>query len=217
MIAFAQDPNVCSPSAVAPRTVDDDRFLELLPTICQHARYVFRHWPPEARDESVQEVIASAFVAYKRLVAQGKQELAYGAPLARYAVARFRAGRRVGVQMNVRDVASQRCRDVKRIKLERLDRWSPQEEAWCEILVEDKTCTPADLAASRIDYRAFLATLGRRKRRIAQMLATGETTSRVAEQFGLSQGRVSQLRREFKAAWEAFHGEAKAAPQPAAT
>jgi hypothetical protein len=72
MIAFAQDPKVCSPPAVAPRAAHDDRFLELLPTICQHARYVFRHWPPEASDEAIQEVIANAFVAYKRLVAQGK-------------------------------------------------------------------------------------------------------------------------------------------------
>jgi hypothetical protein len=34
-----------------------------------------------------------------------------------------------------------------------------------------------------------------------------ETTSRVAEQFGLSLARVSQLRQELKAAWEVFQGE----------
>jgi hypothetical protein len=39
------------------------------------------------------------------------------------------------------------------------------------------------------------------------MLAAGETTSRVAQRFSVSLGRISQLRRELKAAWEAFHGE----------
>jgi hypothetical protein len=71
------------------------------------------------------------------------------------------------------------------------------------------------LAASRIDYPAFLATLSRRDRRIAEMLATGEATTRVAELFGLSLGRVSQLRRELKAAWEAFHGESQVGPEVA--
>jgi hypothetical protein len=207
MIALAEDRSVCPRPAASTPAAGYDRFLELLPTIRRHARYAFRHLLPEGREEAIQEVVANAFVAYTRLVEQGKEELAYATPLARHAVAQVRAGRRVGGKLNVRDVSSDHCRRTKGVKLERLDRWDQDQEAWREILVEDKTCTPADLAASRIDYRAFLATLGRRNRRIAQMLATGDTTSRVAEQFGLSLARVSQLRQELKAAWEAFQGE----------
>jgi hypothetical protein len=216
MIAYAQDPNVCSPPAVAPRTVDDDRFLELLPTICQHARYVFRRLLPEARDEAIQEVVANAFVAYTRLVEQGKEELAYATPLARHAVAQVRAGRRVGGKLNVRDVSSDHCRQSNGVTIERLDRWDQHDEAWRELVVEDRRATPADVAATRLDFVAWLSTLSTRNRRIALVLAMGETTTCVAEQFGVSLGRVSQLRQELKAAWEAFHGEAKAAPQPAA-
>jgi hypothetical protein len=82
----------------------------------------------------------------------------------------------------------------------RLDRHDAEEECWREVLVADKTCTPAELAASRIDFPAWLNTLSKRDRKVAMKLAAGETTSRVARMFRLSEGRVSQLRRQFKTA-----------------
>jgi DNA-binding CsgD family transcriptional regulator len=42
---------------------------------------------------------------------------------------------------------------------------------------------------------------------LAEKLATGETTSTVARIFGISRGRVSQLRRELYDAWRMFQGE----------
>jgi hypothetical protein len=49
-------------------------------------------------------------------------------------------------------------------------------------------------------------------------LASGEPTSRVAKMFRVSDGRISQLRRELHSAWKKFQGEAEppeAAPVPA--
>jgi len=92
-----------------------------------------------------------------------------------------------------------------------LSRWNAGAGEWRDILVEDKTATPADLAASRIDFGEFMASLSRRDRRLAEELAMGETTSRVAKLFGISAGRVSQLRQELKLAWERFHEPAPAA------
>ena len=43
--------------------------------------------------------------------------------------------------------------------------------------------------------------------RIAQNLAEGQSTTAVAGQFGLTLGRVSQLRRRFEKSWLSFHGE----------
>jgi hypothetical protein len=102
--------------------------------------------------------------------------------------------------------------------MERLDKYDREEEVWQEILIPDQTCTPAELAASRIDFPRWLKTLKSRDRKIALKLAAGETTSRVSRSHRLSPGRISQLRRELKAAWEAFIGEAepsKAAHAPA--
>ena len=67
--------------------------------------------------------------------------------------------------------------------------------------------TPADIAASRIDVREWLQTLPRRSRRLAERLATGESTSGAAQMFGISPSRVSQLRRELYGAWNTFQGE----------
>ena len=46
-----------------------------------------------------------------------------------------------------------------------------------------------------------------RDRKIAEALADGHRATDIAVRFGLTLGRVSQLRREFEKSWLAFHGE----------
>jgi hypothetical protein len=88
-----------------------------------------------------------------------------------------------------------------------LDKYDVEEQCWQEILIPDQTCTPAELAASRIDFPAWLDTLSRRDRRIALKLATGETTGSTARKFHLSEGRISQVRKELAASWRKFVGQ----------
>ncbi len=73
----------------------------------------------------------------------------------------------------------------------------------------------SDRDCTRIDFDAWLKYLPRRNRRIAQSLAVGNSTTDVAERFDLSKGRVSQLRRELKAAWDEFTGEDDTRTPPA--
>ena len=182
-------------------------FISLLPDIRRHALMILRNLAPQARDEAIDEVLAHALVSYVRLVERGKQHLAYATPLAHYSVAQYRAGRRVGVRTNVRDVLSQQCQRRNQLTIERLDHLDRRTGAWQEALVEDKRFTPADVAASRIDFREWLGSLTHRNRQLAEKLAMGETTSTVAQLFGLSAGRVSQLRRELHDAWCFFQNE----------
>ena len=49
--------------------------------------------------------------------------------------------------------------------------------------------------------------MSKRKRRIAKALGNGERTKEVAKRFGVSAGRISQVRRELMAAWDAFVSE----------
>ncbi len=79
------------------------------------------------------------------------------------------------------------------------------------VLVADKRATPAELAANRIDFGAWLATMSPLRRQLAQFLSKGESTRAAARRFALSPGRVGQLRREFQASWNAFQGEPVAA------
>lgn len=183
-------------------------FLALLPDIRRQVRFAFRHLEPERREEAVQEALANAMVAYVRLVELGKPDVAYASPLASYAVKQVCEGRQVGSALNGCDVLSSYAQRKQGFTVSRLQQASESANTWKEILVEDPTCTPAELAASRIDFKSWLNRLPRQKRRIASTLAAGETTGETARKFRVTPGRISQLRRELAASWNEFQGEA---------
>ena len=182
-------------------------FLALLPEIYRQLRFAFRRMEPERRDEATQEALANALVAYVRLHELGKTDVAYATPLASYAVKQVCSGRQVGCRLNMDDVLSPYAQRRQGFTVSRLQRPDEREGTWKEILVEDPTCTPAELAASRIDFDAWLKKLPRKKRRIASTLAASETTKETANKHKVTPGRVSQLRRELAASWDEFHGE----------
>ena len=70
-----------------------------------------------------------------------------------------------------------------------------------------KRSGPAEIAAMRIDFDAWLGTLSRRERRIAKTLAGGKTIGATARKFSVSPSRISQTRVQLKRAWEIFQGE----------
>ena len=180
-------------------------FLAMLPDIRRNALIAFRDLDPEAKAEAVQEVTANAFVAFARLAELGKVNVAYPSVLAKYGIAQCRDGRRVGGQLNVNDVLSSYAQRRKGFSVERLDKYDRAQSGWMAIAVEDRHATPADIAAIRLDFAAWLDSLPIRKRRLAETLAVGETTSAVAHRFGVSPSRVSQLRRQLDDSWEQFH------------
>ncbi len=169
-------------------------FLEMLPAIQRHARISFRHLDAEAREDLVQEVIANSLVAFLRLFTLGKFELAYPSVLARYGAAQAREGRRVGGHLNSNDVMSRYAQRRRGFEVEWIDAMVP----------EDRSATPAEVATARMDIRAWLETLTPRNREIAALLAAGESTGETAKRFGLSSGRISQLRGELCGSWERF-------------
>jgi len=183
---------------------------ELLPSIIAHARFSFRDLPPEAREEQIQAVVCHCCAAVARLAELGKLDLAYPYALARYAVVQVKEGRMTGGRLNCKDISSEYCRRRKNVVLERLDKFDEVEQKWEDALVADKTCTPADLAASRIDISFWFATLKPRIRRVAQFLSLGHRTSDAAQKFCMSRCRISQLRRELHESWQNFCGETQA-------
>jgi hypothetical protein len=198
----------CSESQTSSAELDRDaKFLEMLPRIRRQAAYYLRHLSKKDRADAIQEVVASAFVSYVRLIERGKAELAYAGPLARYGACQYLSGRRVGNRMNGCDVTSNYCRQKKGVSVERLDYFDEHCGDWEQLVVEDCHSTPAEVAATRIDFAAWLESLPERTRHVAETLATGEATSHVARMFGFSASRVSQLRQELYDAWLVFTGE----------
>ena len=182
----------------------------MLPAIIRNAQFAFRSVPPEPREEAVAEVVAICWTAFSRLAERNKQHVASPTALARFAVAQYRDGRRATGRQSPRDVMSTTAQQRKRFGIERLERFDGDECHWKEVIIEDRRAGPAEIAACRLDFAAWLQLLPRRLRKIALTLATGETTSAAAKKFGVTPARVSQLRLWLKENWEAFQGQATA-------
>ena len=180
----------------------------MLPAIVTHARITFQHYDPESRAEAIQCVVASSFVTYARLVAVGKEAIAYPSVLARLGCAQYRDHRRVGAKLNIGDVLGSYCQAKKHIIVERLDRFDDEENQWQEAVVQDTRSAPvSDIVAFRCDFAAWLRSLPRRDRRITATLALGNRTSEVAKRFKVTEGRISQIRRELAESWRTFVGD----------
>ena len=180
-------------------------FLRMAGRIRKAARIAFRHWNPDAREEAVQAVLCNACAAVARLAELGKLDLCYPSVLSRFAIAQVKDGRMTGGHLNCLDISSRYCQRLKDLVVERLDRHDKDEEnAWCEVLVEDRHAGPAETACSRIDFDAWLHALPRRDRKVAEFLSLGNRTSDAARKFKVSQGRISQLRRELQESWNAY-------------
>jgi hypothetical protein len=180
-------------------------FLEMLPRIKHHAHMALRHLAPEERAEALQEVTVSTMIAYRSLVELDKVDIAYPTVLARYAVARYKVGRRVGSHLNCHDVMSPYARHKHRIRVGHFWQCARCEGGWHEMLVENKSAGPAEVASYRIDFAAWFAGLTPRQRTISNLLVDGETVTSIAKQFGVTRGRVSQIRRELRDSWKKFH------------
>ena len=187
----------------------NDKFEEFLPRIRRYAQMAFRDEPAERKEELVAEVVANAFIAFDRLVKRGITNVAYATPLGLYAIKQVRMGRRVGSRLNANDLLSPYAQHRKCFVVERLVESDDENNlSWREILVEDRKAGPAEIAANRIDFDTWLHTLPKRRRQIAETLATGEKTNHVAKQFKVSAGRISQVRQELLGSWNEFHGAA---------
>jgi hypothetical protein len=155
--------------------------------------------------------LANAFCAFDRLVQRRKEADDHPTPLAWYAIKQVRTGRRVGGKLNIDDITSPYARASRGIAAERRGKFDHENNEWRAVLVEDRRAGPAEIAASRIDVAAWFRSLDRTKRRIAKLLARGEATGTVARKFGLSPGRISQLRAELQQSWLTMQGEPVAA------
>jgi len=173
-------------------------FLVMLPTIRRCGMYAFRRVRGQEQQDAVQETIANAYVAFVRLVEQDRTDRVYPTALARFAVAKVRADRKVGTKQNTRDVLSRVAQRKRRFKVARMGHVARHQRPWEEVLVADRRTSVPDQAAFRIDFPNWLRQLSSRGRQVAQLLMVGNSTHETARTAGISPARVSQLRRELQ-------------------
>ncbi len=191
-------------------------FLAMLPAILRYAKASFRDLDPDAREDLVQECVANCCCAFARLVERGKQDVAFPTRLADFAVRQIKDGRRVGKKANAKDVYDIHAKVKGGYQLQYIGDPHEQCGGWREQLTDNRRTPVPDQAAFRIDFPQWLHSLSARDRRIVDELAAGERTSDVARRFGVSAGRVSQLRKELKESWEEFVGDSDATATGAA-
>jgi hypothetical protein len=200
--------------SVIPQLSWQQSFLQVLPAVLTHAKIQFRRLGAQRREEAIQETIATACVNYQLAAAQGKLNVVRPGSLADFAVKHVRAGRRVGGHQDAaRDVMSPVCQRRHRVEVVSIDHHRlPASlrngtDGWRQLVLADRKVPVPDLAAFRVDFGQWFQTRSRRDRSIISWLIVGESPSVVADRFGISRGRVSQLRRRYEQEWRTFQGE----------
>ena len=155
---------------------------------------VVEHWARKrfANDPQRDEKIADAkSVAWEFTEAARDRDAATPSTIARFAVWRVAQGRQFPESVRSIDGPPGRCPKPLRVEFR-----------------PDRLCTdrddPAERAGFQIDFSAWFAGMDDRKKILLESLALGNSTCEVADGYGLTPGRVSQIRLEFAESWQAF-------------
>lgn len=155
------------------------------------------------REDAVAEVVADVAVSLARLSGRRPTHRGLIRPLTDYAIRHRAAGRRIGTPTNRQDLQSPARRNGARLLS--LDSGSDEPRlSWRDVLPDSRQADPADIAAARIDVASWLSRLPERLRDLAEALAAGHTPSELARRFGVSPGRISQMREELRRDWANF-------------
>jgi hypothetical protein len=186
------------------------QFLTLLPRIELHGRVYFRHLRCEqTRQDAIAEIVALAWKWFLRLGRRGKAPNDFPSAIATFAARAVNNGRRLCGMDRPNDVLSPRARHDRRFTASPLPLSSSLDGSLFEEALHDNTQTPVpEQVAFRLDFPSWLLTHTERDRRLVTDLMRRERTQEIGRRYGLSAGRVSQLRREFHADWRRFTGEA---------
>ena len=195
-------------------------FESALPVLHKNFRYLLRRrW--RDRDDLLAEAVACAWKAWRGLIAKGRDPVAVGlSGIAAFAIRHTLKGRQIG---RGRNGGGRHKMDVqhRRAQNSAATRSSPTTPArpcgattgrrpGSDWVATDHRMGPAEAAAFRIDYPAWLASLPERRRLTAELLAEGHGTLDVAHQIGVSPPAISQARLWLEKSWRDFEQGATA-------
>jgi hypothetical protein len=179
-------------------------------------QFQFRHWPPARRREAIDDARAYTWLAWRGLLDRGKDPVQVGVvAIAVNACRAVRNGRAVGSArsvgrgaMDIHHPKARHATGLRVVSLEDLGGRPPGR--WQDWLAANDRYSPADEAAFRLDFAAWLAQLPPIRRRVAELLAQGFGTGEVAHRLGVTSSAVSQSRDWLARSWDQFQGQADA-------
>ena len=195
-----------SPAVTCQSSAWHQTLINYLPLIRSVAAKAYRHLDRDAQHEAITDVVTDCTAGFAVLANQGRAHFWLLPALARFSVRKRNSGRLFGCRESKNDVLSLRRRRIAHVRsLDQLEVSDPA--AWRLAVAHSHRTTPADAACFRVDFERWLEKLPDRHRQLALALAGGERPGDLAKRLSVSPSRISQLRRELRAAWEAFHGE----------
>lgn len=190
------------------------QFEALMPKIIARLKAMFRAVRCECtKADFVAEGLALCWKWFVRAAALGKDPTSFVGPMATFAARKVRCGGTVCGQQPTKDVMSLTARIKHGVVVERLTASGDGHEscrpagrqqrhgAYRDALAENTVTPVLDQVIFRIDWPEFLITLPPRDRKMVEFLALGHSNRAAAEAFGISRGRVSQLRRGWREQW----------------
>jgi hypothetical protein len=181
-------------------------FDSLYPKILAQFRYYARRFSrckTLDRDDVIQDLMGIALEMYTSQVRRGRE--VYYTPLVRYAIKRFRDGRRFTGQ-NTTDILSENTQMKGRSKVRLFSEYESKPGSWG---FEHYNRQPgvAEGVQSKIDYEDWVAQQAERDQQIITDLSMGETTNNVAKKYRVSAGLISQYRKRYRKSWDDFMGD----------
>lgn len=170
-----------------------ESFVKYLPWMRRRARLAFQDFDVE---EKAAAVIGLCWKHFHRLNERGKADNpAILKSVLFYSVKQIRAGRRIDSAGKPRDVLSLRAYGKVKVESGHLDDYVGKHD---QVL---------DVVAFKIDVPRFFDSLAKKRRELALDLAHGMTTTDAAKKYGVSNGRISQCRRELVLLYQRFVGD----------
>jgi hypothetical protein len=193
-----------------------------LPKIARHGQVYFRHEnDADKKADRIAEMIGLAWQWFVHLTERGKDPTCFPCALAVLAARAVKCGRRVAGMVKARDVMNELAQHrhgfvvaslstspaTSRDNLFGKPHGQRQQDEFEERL-QHNLVTPIDEQVQfKLDFADWLHTLTARERRLIRAMLRNERTKDLSRQFELSQGRISQLRRQFRDDWRRFLGD----------
>jgi hypothetical protein len=191
-------------------------FEAAMPRINAVIRYQFRHyrWSKHRLAEAYAEATAATWVAWHGLLRRGKDPQQVGvSAIVGFACRGVKNGRTVGANRalgrGAGDLYHPRIRRATGLRVLAFDDLpGDSARSWHDWLrANERRFGPADEAAIRLDFAAWLDSLPQRKRRAAELLAQGLNTGEVAAKLQVTPAAVSQDRLWLARSWHQFQAQ----------
>ena len=180
-------------------------FLAMVPRIVTHGQISFRHIRcPLQKEDAIAEMVAIAWLWHVRLAQRGRDGSQFVNALACYAARRVQSGGRLTGMDRSGDVLSSRAQRAHDFVVVQLPDHNSLNPTLADALCDNMHTPILDQVAFRQDFPAWRRTRTERDRRIIDRLMLGERTLAVSRMYGISPGRISQLRRDFHDDWARF-------------